>query len=85
MVLQGYNVRGTVRSLKNQDKVAHLEKLSASLPGSLKLYEADLLREGSFNEVMDGADYVIHTASPFFEEAEDPQVTSQFQEATSAW
>ena len=63
---KGWNVRGTVRSLKNEDKVAHLRVLSEALPGKLTLHEADLLQEGSFDEVVAGADIVFHTASPFF-------------------
>ena len=63
---KGYNVRGTVRSLSSKEKVEHLELLSAALPGKLTLHEADLLKSGSFDEVVKGADFVFHTASPFF-------------------
>jgi uncharacterized protein YbjT (DUF2867 family) len=62
---KGYNVRGTVRNVAAHDKVAHLHKLGDALPGKLTLHEADLLREGSFDEVIKGADIVFHTASPF--------------------
>ena len=63
---KGYNVRGTVRSLSSKDKVEHLELLGQALPGKLTLHEADLLKPGSFDEVVKGADFVFHTASPFF-------------------
>lgn len=63
---KGYDVRGTVRSLKNEENVAHLKALDAALPGNLTLHEADLLQEGSFDNVVKGSDYVFHTASPFF-------------------
>jgi nucleoside-diphosphate-sugar epimerase len=43
------------------------------LPGTLTLYEADLLKEGSFDEVVKGSDFVFHAASPFFNSPEDPQ------------
>jgi nucleoside-diphosphate-sugar epimerase len=69
---KGYNVRATVRSISNKDKVAHLEKLADALPGTLALHEADLLKEGSFDEVVKGADFVFHTASPFLSSHEDP-------------
>jgi len=69
--MQGYNVRATVRSVSNKDKVAHLEKLAEALPGTLTLHEADLLKEGSFDEVVKGADYVFHMASPFFAGGDD--------------
>ncbi|CAL8462009.1 g1540 [Coccomyxa elongata] len=70
---KGYNVRGTVRSLKKQEKVAHLKALNEALPGNLTLHEADLLQEGSFDEVVRGSDYVFHTASPFFMGSDNPQ------------
>ena len=66
LLAKGWTVRGTVRSLKKADKVAHLRALDEALPGKLSLHEADLLQEGSFDEVVHGADYVFHTASPFF-------------------
>eukprot|EP00877_Chromochloris_zofingiensis_P009245 jgi/Chrzof1/4574/Cz14g18240.t1 len=42
-----------------------LSKGYNALPGSLSLYEADLLKEGSFDEATKGAHLVFHTASPF--------------------
>lgn len=70
---KGYTVRGTVRSLKNAQKVEHLKKLGDALPGKLELFEADLMVGGSFDNVMDGVDYVFHTASPYSFSVEDPQ------------
>jgi len=61
LVDKGYHVRGTVRSLKDSSKIDELKKLFPSI----KLYEADLLKMGSFDEAIAGADYVFHTASPF--------------------
>ena len=63
-----------MRSISGKDKVAHLEALAQALPGNLKLYEADLLEEGSFDAVVEGADYIFHTASPFLRVFDDPQV-----------
>eukprot|EP00877_Chromochloris_zofingiensis_P008773 jgi/Chrzof1/4149/Cz14g00270.t1 len=65
LLSKGYNVRGTVRSLASKDKVSHLLKLNEALPGNLTLYEADLLKAGSFDEATKGAHLVFHTASPF--------------------
>eukprot|EP01116_Phalansterium_solitarium_P000421 TRINITY_DN10278_c0_g2_i2.p1 TRINITY_DN10278_c0_g2~~TRINITY_DN10278_c0_g2_i2.p1 ORF type:complete len:245 (-),score=48.04 TRINITY_DN10278_c0_g2_i2:119-778(-) len=56
----GYEVRGTVRNATDQ-KSQELLKLFPAL----KLYEADLLRDGSFDAAVRGADVVYHTASPF--------------------
>eukprot|EP00877_Chromochloris_zofingiensis_P006214 jgi/Chrzof1/1846/Cz10g23150.t1 len=49
LLSKGYTVRGTVRSVANKEKVSHLEKLNQALPGNLTLYEADLLKQGSFD------------------------------------
>ena len=62
---KGYSVRATVRSLSSKEKVEHLQLLGEALPGKLTLHEADLLKPGSFDEVVKGADFVFHTASPF--------------------
>ncbi|MBI38817.1 MAG: diaminohydroxyphosphoribosylaminopyrimidine deaminase [Leptospiraceae bacterium] len=62
---EGHNVHATVRSLQSEEKVAHLKGLE-NLPGKLSLFEADLLKDGSFDEAMKGCEIVIHTASPFF-------------------
>ena len=43
------------------------------LAGNLKLFQADLLQEGSFDAAVRGCRYVFHLASPFFIEAADPQ------------
>jgi hypothetical protein len=49
------------------------------LPGAsdhLKLVSADLLEQGSFDQVVEGCDGVFHTASPFFtKNVTDPQVS----------
>ncbi len=59
-------MKGTVRSLKSSEKIQHLINLGDALPGRLTLHEADLLSEGSFTGIVQGADFVFHTASPFF-------------------
>ncbi|MBN8193990.1 aldehyde reductase [Bacillus sp. NTK074B] len=62
---QGHDVRTTVRSLQKKEKYQHLKDIESSTPGTLTLFEADLLKEGSFDKAADGAEYVFHTASPF--------------------
>lgn len=70
---KGYEVRATVRSVSAKEKVRHLESLGEALPGKLVLCEGDLLKPGSFDEAVKGADYVFHTASPFVAgQPEDP-------------
>jgi len=40
----------------------------------LHLVKANLLEEGSFDSAVEGCHAVFHTASPFFDDAKDPQV-----------
>jgi nucleoside-diphosphate-sugar epimerase len=62
----GWTVHGTVRNAKDPSKAQHLHDMVAAFPGKLKLFEADLLKPGSFREAMEGCSVVVHTASPFF-------------------
>jgi len=62
----GHTVHGTVRSLDNMKKVSHLLAMAEAAPEQLVLFEADLLKEGSFDVAMKNCDIVIHTASPYF-------------------
>jgi hypothetical protein len=55
--------------------MAQISWCSQALPGTLTLHEADLLKEGSFDEVVKGAKYVFHTASPFLSSHSDPHVS----------
>jgi dihydroflavonol-4-reductase len=67
----GYRVRGTVRYPDRVRSEGHL----TALPGSerLDLVAADLNETGSYDRAMDGAEYVIHTASPYVVSVSDPQ------------
>lgn len=62
---EGLTVRATVRDTSRPDKVAHLTDLAKASPGKLRLFEADLLSPGAFDEAMLGCELVMHTASPF--------------------
>ena len=53
--------------------VAHLYKLGDGKPGNLTLFQADLLKDGSFDAAVEGCTYVFHTASPFVLQVADPQ------------
>lgn len=61
----GHTVHATVRDPNRSDSVKHLHRLAEGQPGSLRLFAADLLKEGSFDEAMQGCEIVMHTASPF--------------------
>jgi len=65
----GYQVRGTVRSLKNPAKVQHLRDMKEVV----HLFEADLLEDGSFDDCFAGCTAVFHVASPFQIGVDDPQ------------
>lgn len=63
LLMQGYNVHGTVRNIENMGKASHL----LTLPGAserLRLFEADLMTPEQFDGAIRGCDYVLHTASP---------------------
>jgi nucleoside-diphosphate-sugar epimerase len=71
---EGYKVRVTVRDKSKSDKYQHLLDIEKEMKGSLEIFEADLNVQGSFDRAIDGADIVIHTASPFFmNDKNDPQ------------
>jgi nucleoside-diphosphate-sugar epimerase len=62
---KGMSVVATVRDPMDLTKTGHLQKLANGSAGTLKLFKADLLEAGSFDEPMSGCELVIHTASPF--------------------
>ncbi len=62
----GINVHTTVRNPSDPLKVEHLKAMENESTGKLKLFKADLLEPGSFDEPMLGCELVMHTASPFF-------------------
>ncbi|WP_053853244.1 NAD-dependent epimerase/dehydratase family protein [Streptomyces sp. NRRL B-24085] len=66
LLKRGWTVHATVRSLANPAKVRPLRDMQDEFPGALTLFEADLLKERSFDEAMAGCRVVFHVASPFF-------------------
>ncbi|CAH3146527.1 unnamed protein product [Pocillopora meandrina] len=61
-----YKVRGTVRSLANEEKVGPLRHLCPEYAMyELELVEADLMNKDSWQEAVKDCTYVIHVASPF--------------------
>ena len=72
---EGYEVRATVRKKNgNSASTEHLNRIGDGTKGKLELYEADLLKTGSFEKAMSGCEVVFHTASPFFiEKPKNPQ------------
>lgn len=66
-------VHATVRDPDDAGKLKHLRAVAAGLPGTLKFFRAELLRDGDFAAPMEGCEIVIHTASPFASTVADPQ------------
>lgn len=62
---KGHTVHATVRNVNALDAMGHLNKIAEGSLGKLVLFEADLLKDGSFDSAMEGCELVIHTASVF--------------------
>ena len=80
----GYKVRGTVRNLKNDQKIKPLRELHPDAKYPLELVEADLTSTDGWKEAVNGCTYVIHTASPFPNEnpADESEVIKPAVEGT---
>ncbi|KAJ8030891.1 Dihydroflavonol 4-reductase [Holothuria leucospilota] len=65
LLADGYNVRGTVRSLRNTQKITPLTSLAHGKRGTLELVEADLLTPETWKSAVEGCSHVLHIASPF--------------------
>jgi nucleoside-diphosphate-sugar epimerase len=59
----GHTVRTTVRNPRDEEKVGFLWEFQGAKQ-RLKILQADLTVEGSFDEAVNGVDGVFHTASP---------------------
>ncbi|HMM11617.1 MAG TPA: NAD-dependent epimerase/dehydratase family protein [Bacteroidales bacterium] len=73
LLQHGHTVHATVRNPHDRNAVGHLLALDGSATGRLKLFAADLLTEGAFDEAFKGCEIVFHTASPFFNKVKNPQ------------
>ncbi|XP_027106920.1 phenylacetaldehyde reductase [Coffea arabica] len=69
---RGYTVKASVRDLNDPDNTEHLISLDGAKE-RLHLFVADLMKDGSFDEVVDGCEGVFHTASPFKPVVSDPE------------
>ncbi|XP_058072923.1 anthocyanidin reductase ((2S)-flavan-3-ol-forming)-like isoform X2 [Magnolia sinica] len=59
---KGYAVNATVRDPANSKKVSHL--LNLQVLGDVKLFKADITEEGSFDDAINGCDFVFQVATP---------------------
>ncbi len=68
-----HTVRLTVRNKNKKDKYQFLVDIANTSKGSLEIWEADLLKKGSFDEATKGCDLIAHLASPFILNVKDAQ------------
>lgn len=73
LIEDGITVHAAVRNPNKKEKYAHLDAIAEKAPGNIKYFAADLLKEGSYAEAMEGCELVYHTASPFTLDIKDPQ------------
>lgn len=70
----GHRVHATVRRKHDDVKTNHLMEIAGATSGELKLFEANLLKDGSFDEAAQGCQIIMHLASPFQTgKVKDPQ------------
>ena len=70
---KGFTVHAAVRDAENKQKRKHLDDLAKNHEGNIIYFETDLLKNGSYEEAMQGCQIVLHTASPFLLETKNPQ------------
>lgn len=70
---EGLTVHAAVRDPLNEKKIAHLKKLAQDSKGTLRFFEGDLMKPGSYKAGMEGCELVYHTASPFTSKYKDAQ------------
>jgi dihydroflavonol-4-reductase len=61
---KSFRVRGTVRDTQNSAKIQPIKDAFGADFANLELITADLLDEASIDRAIQGADFVVHTASP---------------------
>lgn len=69
----GFTLHAPIRNPNNKEKTKYLEEIADNSKGTIRFFEADLLKEGSYNEAMKDCELVIHTASPFINTSKNPQ------------
>jgi dihydroflavonol-4-reductase len=62
---QGYQVRGTLRSLNRESELRSTLAKFVQADDRLTFAQADLLRDDGWADAAHGCDYVLHVASPF--------------------
>src|SRR5690349_21714793 len=65
LLQQGYQVRGTLRSLTREKEVRETLAKHVQAGDKLQFVEADLLQDSGWDKVVLGCEYILHVASPF--------------------
>jgi dihydroflavonol-4-reductase len=65
LLLQGYTVRGSLRSLSKKSELISSLHTVSDRASEIQFFETDLLNDAGWEEAMAGCDYVLHVASPF--------------------
>ena len=75
LLRRGYQVKACVTDMTNPDKTEHLLSMNEEgLKGSVELFSANLLEQGSYDEVFSGATAVLHVGTPMgYGNANNPQ------------
>lgn len=75
MMKRGYEVRACLRDTKNPNKTEFLLALNkVDYPGKVELFEANLLNEGSYDEIFKNCCAVLHVGTPMgYAEANNPR------------
>eukprot|EP00389_Voromonas_pontica_P013394 GDKH01020674.1.p1 GENE.GDKH01020674.1~~GDKH01020674.1.p1 ORF type:complete len:351 (+),score=69.56 GDKH01020674.1:127-1179(+) len=72
LLAKGFKVRGTVRSLSNEESYAYLKKMPGA-EKNLELVAANLNDEAGWEAAVAGCEIIMHTASPYVLDVKDPQ------------
>lgn len=70
---EGLTVHAPVRDSSDKSKIKYLDEIAAKSPGKIVYFDADLLKEGSYDEAVKGCELIYHTASPFTLNVKDAQ------------
>lgn len=70
---KGHTVRLAVRDASKKEKYQFLNDIANTTDGTLEIWEANLLTEGSFDKAVEGCNQIAHLASPFILNVKDPQ------------
>ena len=79
-----FRVRGTVRDRNSEAKIGPIRKAFAEHFIELELINADLLDANAIDQAIQGATYVVHTASPVINTDDEDAIVKPAVEGTMA-